>query len=86
MRSAVIALSAVIGCFAFGLLSRAEQEVTATPESLTAKIETLRAKQLVWREIGWNRCLLDGLKQSREQKKPVLLWAFINADPQEERC
>ncbi len=86
MRSAVFALSTVVGFFAFGQSSRAEQEAPATPESLTAKIETLRPKQLVWREIGWNRCLLDGLKQSREQKKPVLLWAFINADPQGERC
>jgi hypothetical protein len=57
-----------------------------TLASLTTEIEALKPPKLVWREVAWRKCLLAGLREAREQKKPVLLWAFINADPGEERC
>ncbi len=57
-----------------------------TLASLTAEIEALSPPKLTWRAIAWRKCLLQGLREAREQQKPVLLWAFINADPQEERC
>jgi hypothetical protein len=57
-----------------------------TPEGLAAELQALRPAKLVWRDVEWNRCLLDGLQRARAAKKPVLLWAFINADPKEERC
>jgi len=50
------------------------------------EIAALQPPALVWREIDWNYCLLDGIAKSREEKKPILLWAFINSDPAEERC
>lgn len=87
MRLTVAALSVSAGCLAYCLASsRAKVEQPQTPESLATKIEALRPKHLVWREIDWNRCLLDGMRRSREQSKPILLWAFINSDPKEERC
>ncbi len=54
--------------------------------SIQREIAALEPPKLVWREIKWNYCLLDGLRASREQNKPILLWAFINADPAAERC
>lgn len=57
-----------------------------TLASLAAEIEALKPPKLVWREVAWRKCLLRGLREARAQKKPVLLWAFINADPGEERC
>ena len=57
-----------------------------TLASLSAEIEALKPPKLVWREVAWRKCLLQGLREAREQKKPVLLWAFINSDPGEERC
>lgn len=63
-----------------------EKAAPKSPDALKAEIEALRPAKLAWREIAWNRCLLDGLRQSRAQKKPVLLWAFINPDPTSERC
>jgi hypothetical protein len=57
-----------------------------SPEALEAEIAALQPPKLVWREVAWKKCLLEGLHRSREEKKPVLLWAFINADPREERC
>jgi hypothetical protein len=57
-----------------------------TPEALKAEIEALRPSRHVWREIRWITCLLEGLKVARERKKPVMLWAFINGNPDSGRC
>ena len=58
----------------------------ATPEALKAEIETLKAAKPVWREIAWKSCLIEGLKESREKKKPVLLWIFIDRPIDDARC
>jgi len=31
----------------------------------------MKADKVAWREIAWKNCLLEGLKESREKKKPV---------------
>ncbi len=62
------------------------RESPAFWSSIQREISALQPPKLVWREIKWNYCLLDGLRASLEQKKPILLWAFINADPAAERC
>ena len=56
-----------------------------TPKELAAAIGSLAAEKQVWREITWNRCLLEGLAESRKRNKPVLLWVFLH-HPNEERC
>jgi len=58
----------------------------ATPEALKAEIETLKPAKVAWREIAWKSCLLEGLKESREKKKPVLLWVFIDRPIDDARC
>ncbi len=58
----------------------------ATPEALKAEIEALKAAKVAWREIAWKSCLLQGLKESREKKKPVLLWVFIDRPIDDGRC
>ncbi len=57
-----------------------------TAAALQAEIDCLRPAKLVWREIPWRPCLLSGLAEARAQKKPVILWAFINSSPTDERC
>ena len=58
----------------------------ATPEALKAEIEALKAANVAWRGIAWKSCLLEGLKESREKKKPVLLWVFIDRPLDDARC
>lgn len=58
----------------------------SSPDTFLKEIEALQPGKLVWREIDWRYCLLKGTEDSRQAKKPILLWAFINADPSEERC
>ena len=58
----------------------------ATPEALKAEIEALKVAKVAWREIAWKSCLLDGLKEARAQKKPILLWVFIDRPCDDARC
>jgi hypothetical protein len=53
---------------------------------LKAEIEALKAPKVAWREIAWKSCLIEGLKESRETKKPVLLWVFIDRPADDARC
>lgn len=55
-------------------------------EDLAREIEALKAPDVPWRGIAWRTCLLDGLKASREQKKPVILWVFIDRPVDDARC
>jgi hypothetical protein len=58
----------------------------ASPEALKAEIEALHPAQLAWREIQWKTCLLEGLKEAREKKKPILLWVVGPGDALDGRC
>lgn len=57
-----------------------------SPAALQAEIEALKAPKVAWREIAWKTCLLEGLKESRAKKKPILLWAFIDRPIDDARC
>jgi Spy/CpxP family protein refolding chaperone len=61
-------------------------ERRASFDSIRAEVESLRAPRVAWREISWNSCLLEGLKESREMKKPLLLWVFIDRPADDARC
>jgi hypothetical protein len=61
-------------------------EVSNSPEALKAEIDALKAAKVAWREIAWKSCLLEGLKESRAKKKPVLLWIFIDRPIDDARC
>ena len=63
-----------------------DSKITATAEALKADIEALKAPKPAWREIAWKSCLLEGLKESRAQNKPALLWVFIDRPIDDARC
>ena len=58
----------------------------ATPEELHTRIKAVQAPRVAWREIAWRSCLLEGLRESRARKKPVLLWVFIDRPIDDARC
>ena len=62
------------------------QDPVKTGEALKAEIDALKAPTVAWRGIAWKSCLLEGLKESRERKKPVLLWVFIDRPLDDARC
>ena len=57
-----------------------------SPDALKAEIEALKVQDVAWRGLPWKSCLLEGLKASREQKKPAILWIFIDRAIDDERC
>ncbi len=57
-----------------------------SPEALRTAAKALKKEDVAWRKIAWKTCLLDGLKASREQNKPVMLWIFIDRPIDEQRC
>ena len=66
--------------------ARSPVKKSPTPQALQAEIEALKAAKVAWREIAWKTCLLEGLKESRAKKKPVLLWVFIDRPIDDARC
>jgi len=54
--------------------------------ALKSKIDALKSPNVAWRQIQWKSCLLDGLKESREKKKPLMLWIFIDRPADDARC
>ena len=72
-------------------LMAAKSASGATPDdtslaALQAQIDSLKAVKVAWRQIDWKTCLLDGLQESRFQKKPALLWIFIDRPVDDARC
>ena len=57
-----------------------------SPESLEAQINALVPEKLAWRTIDWKTCLLEGIRESRKQHKPIMLWIFIDRPIDDERC
>jgi hypothetical protein len=87
MNRAAIVGSAALLFAGLGLTQAAAPPAKApTPEELKARIESLRAARVAWREIPWKTCLLDGLKESRAKDRPVLLWVFIDRPIDDARC
>jgi hypothetical protein len=86
-RLVVLGIVAVLfASWASGEDSREPAVTATTPEALKAEIEALKADKVAWREIAWKSCLLEGLKESREKKKPVILWVMIDRPIDDARC
>jgi len=43
-------------------------------------------QEVAWRKINWKTCLLDGIRASRKQNKPMVLWVFIDLPVDDKRC
>jgi hypothetical protein len=82
----VVACWALFAALAWAEPSAVAEKKPATPDALQAEILALKAAKVAWREIAWKSCLLEGLKESREKKKPVLLWVFIDRPIDDARC
>ena len=81
-----VVYSALFAGLAWAQPSPVAEKEPATPEALKAEIEGLKVAKVAWREIAWKSCLLEGLKESRAKKKPVLLWIFIDRPADDARC
>ena len=55
-------------------------------QELEKVIRGLKPKKVAWREIPWRVSLIEGIKESRKTKKPIILWVFIDRPIDDERC
>ena len=59
---------------------------TKSREQLLKHVESLHVEEVAWRSIPWKPCLLDGIRESRKQHKPIVLWIFIDRPIDDARC
>ncbi len=85
-RIAAIVCSVLFAGICWAQPSPVAEKKPATPEGLKAEIESLKAAKPAWREIAWKSCLIEGLKEARDTKKPVVLWVFIDRPIDDARC
>jgi len=81
-----IASLLLVPCLAGAAPTATPAEKAKAPDALKAEIESLKPAKVAWRAIAWKSCLLEGLKESREKNKPVLLWVFIDRPADDARC
>jgi hypothetical protein len=86
MNSKILASALLLLAVTTGHQPGALAQPPDTLATLQARVESLRAPNVAWRKIAWKSCLLEGLKASREQKKPALLWVFIDRPVDDARC
>ncbi len=55
-------------------------------KEVESRVRQMKQEDVAWRQIDWKTCLLDGLKESQKQKKPIILWIFIDRPVDDERC
>jgi hypothetical protein len=81
-----VALTLLISCSTSTYQSNAFTLAEDTAAALRMRIEALRPANIAWRQIQWKSCLLEGLKESREKNKPLMLWIFIDRPVDDARC
>jgi hypothetical protein len=86
MRNLAVVGFVIFAGVAWARPSAAAEKQPATPEALKAEIEALKAPGVAWRGIAWKSCLIEGLKEARAKKRPVLLWVFIDRPADDARC
>jgi len=84
MRSAKTGI--LIGAAAAALAMGTWAQESPKGDPLQVRIDALKAPKPAWREIQWRSCLSEGLRESGEKKKPVLLWVFIDRPFDDKRC
>ena len=82
----VVVCSVLFAGLAWTQPSPVADKKPATLEALKLEIEAMKADKVAWCEIAWKSCLIEGLKESRDKKKPVVLWVFIDRPIDDARC
>ncbi len=77
-RGLPIGILALAAAYAFGWQASAETDKPHSPDTMRAEVESLGEQDVAWRQIQWKTCLLEGLRESRQQDKPLMLWIFID--------
>ncbi|MFT5498090.1 MAG: hypothetical protein ACI9TH_003498 [Kiritimatiellia bacterium] len=63
-------------------------ETAALPSwsNLDQSISALQQTDVAWRGIEWKTCMIDALHTARKEKKPIVVWMFIDRPIDDKRC
>jgi Spy/CpxP family protein refolding chaperone len=61
-------------------------ESIASFDELNESVDSLRIESIAWRRVEWKHCILEGLKASQEENKPILFWCHIDLPADDKRC
>lgn len=67
-------------------IDRLKQTPKFTAAALKNAVSDLHVDDVAWRKIDWETSLIRGLKRSRAEHKPLVLWVFIDRPIDDERC
>lgn len=68
------------------VLGRLQQAPKLSVTELNKAVNYLHVDDVAWRKIDWETSLTNGLKRSRAESKPLILWVFIDRPIDDERC
>ena len=68
------------------MVARLGKQKALSFSEVKRSVAGLYEKDVPWRKIQWETCLLKGLKRSRDERKPLVLWVFIDRPIDDERC
>ena len=72
--------------FAATLPAAPPKDRLSSPAAIAARIKTIRANDVAWRNIAWKSCLLEGLAEARRTGKPLMVWCYIDRPVGDTRC
>lgn len=64
----------------------AQQSTKLSAGEIEQRVRAMKKADVVWRKIAWKTCLIDALHASKEQRKPIIAWVFIDRPKDDERC
>lgn len=64
----------------------AQSEPELSKADIEKRVRAMKKPDVAWRKIAWKTSLVDALHTSREQKKPIVAWVFIDRPKDDERC
>ena len=82
----LVCLTTLLGSVILAAEPAGRANESKSPAAVEAEIKALKRDKVAWRGIQWRTCLLQGLKESREKRKPLMLWIFIDRPIDDERC
>lgn len=73
-------------CFALNASLWAGEQATVNSQTITGRLDAMRQSGALikWQEVPWILDLKEGIRQSRDEKRPMFLW--VSGDDPLERC
>ena len=67
-------------------ITRLKRTPKLSAVELEKAVGDLHVEDVAWRKIEWETSLVKALNRSRSEKKPLVLWVFIDRPIDDERC